>query len=45
MSIVFLQGGGLSKAQVDRVPLNRKRILPTFAGWVATLFAKSVGKD
>jgi hypothetical protein len=45
MSIVFLQGGGLSKDQLDRVPLNQMREFPTFARWVATLFAKPRGKD
>lgn len=45
MSIVLLQGGGLSKDQLDRVPLNRKRFLPPLARWVAMFFPKLVGRD
>ena len=45
MSIVFLQGGGLSQDQLDSVPLNRPWDLSLVSGWIASLFAKPVGKD
>ena len=45
ISIVFLQGGGLSQDQLDRVPLNRPWDLSLVSGWIASLFAKPVGKD
>jgi hypothetical protein len=44
MSIVLLQGGGLSKEQLGRVPLNRKRFLSPLAGWVDILIQRLVGK-
>ena len=46
MSIVLLQGGGLSKDQFDRVPLhNQQRPLSILAGMVAALFTRPVAKD
>lgn len=44
MSIVLLQGGGLSKDQLDQVPLNCNHFLPSPAAWVAALFAKLFSK-
>ena len=45
MSIVFLQGGGLSKDQIDRVPLQPRPFLSSLAGWGRALVRGLVGKD
>jgi hypothetical protein len=44
MSIVFVQGGGLSQDQFDRVSLNRTRFLPVLAGWIAALSRNRAAK-
>lgn len=45
MSIVLLQGGGLSKDQLDHIPLDRIRLPSQLVRWVATLFQHPVRRD
>ena len=40
MSIVLLQSGGLSKEQLDRLPITGNRVLRTLQGWVSALAGK-----
>jgi len=45
MSIVLLQGGGLSKDQLDGIPLDRIRLPSQLARWVTALFQNPVRRD
>lgn len=41
MSIVFLQGGGLSPSQMDQVPLENVRLFPILARLMARIWPAS----